>query len=345
MRFLICLFLLVVNGMCAQTPILTPKLDEIITKYLARTDEYSAAFKNLTAEETKEIAVYEADGTLKSHRSIVSELLVYQPTATTGQNWTAEYRSVRSVDSQPLPDAEKRAVKLFEQIAKAKSSYDEWERVRKEWAKYDIGQSWWGFTINQGVAVKASRSYYGFALLGTEEQAGRKVLIVYYRQLAPSPNYTGPIYLINNIRLPAALRSLPPLFVGKLWLDAETYQIWREERAMVIYPPNEKFAYGSYQQMRDVLASPAAGQLTALMLARWKLSYQPSEFGILTPREIEISFYNHFRQEKTETGLGKPELLLGHQTRYLYSSFKRFNVTGEETKREIIKDEPKAKQP
>ncbi len=323
----------------AQTQTATPSVQELVKKYLARTEEYSAAFKNLSAEETKYIENYEADGTLKNYRTIISELLVYQPTV--AGIIPAEYRSVRSVNGKPLPDAEKRALKMFEDIGKAKSARDEWDRVFKEWSKYDQGQSWWGFTINQGIALKSSLPYFVFGLLGQEEVAGRKTYVVYYRQIAPSPNYTGPTYLVNDIRKFDAYRQYPVLFVGKLWLDVETQRLHREERAMVVYLPTEKLGFTTHEQLRAILTSGQAGDLLTLMPVRWQFTYQASELGILMPKTIEINLYHHFYQPKitteTATGLGLPELRIGHRTRYDYGAFKRFDVTTEETKREIIK--------
>ena len=331
--FIFLIISCVLTNALAQTA--TPSVQELIKKYLARAEEYSATFKNLSAEETKYIENYEADGTLKNYRTIVSELLVYQ--AAKAEIAPSEYRSVFSVDGKPLPNAEKRALKMFEDITKAKSVNDEWERVRKEWAKYDQGQTWWGFTINQGIALKSSLAYFVFALLGEEEVAGRKSYVVFYRQVAPSPNYTGPTYLVNDIRKFDAYRNWPVLFVGKLWLDAETYQLHHEERAMVIYLPTEKLGFTTHAQLREILSGARANELLKLFPARWRLTYQASEFGIMTPKQIEISYYNHFYQPKTETGLGTPELRLGHRTRYDYGAFKRFDVSAEETKREIIK--------
>ncbi len=312
-----------------------PSVQELVRKYLVRAEEYGAAFKNLSAEETKYIENHEADGTLKNYRTIVSELLVYQ--ALTEGVVPAEYRSVRSVDGKLLPSAEKRALKMFEDITKAKSANDEWERVRKEWSKYDQGQTWWGFTINLGIALKSSLPYFVFARLGEELIAGRKTHIVFYRQVAPSPHYTGPTYLVNTIRKFDDYRQGPVFFVGKLWLDAETCQLHREERAMVVYLPTEKLGFSTYEQLREILTGGRANELHKLFPARWLLTYQPSEFGIMTPKQIEISFYSHVYRQKTATGFDPPELRLGHRTRYDYSAFKRFDVSAEESKREVIK--------
>ncbi len=328
-----CLCFTMVARASAQT--VAPSVQEIIRNYLVRTEEYSVAFKNLSAEETKYIENYEADGTLKNYRTIVSELLVYQPTKS--EIAPAEYRSVRSVNGKPLPDAEKRALKMFEDIGKARSVRDEWDRVFKEWSKYDQGQSWWGFTINQGIALKSSLPYFAFGLLGQEEIAGRKTNVVFYRQVAPSPNYTGPTYLVNDIRKFDAYRHYPVLFIGKLWLDAETQQLHREERVMVIYVPTEKLGYTTHGQLREILMSGKASDLLVLTPARWQFTYQASEFDILMPKTIEINLFNHFYQPKSETGLGAPELRLGHRTRYDYGAFKRFDVSSDESKREIIK--------
>ncbi|MBD0328202.1 MAG: hypothetical protein ICV68_17405 [Pyrinomonadaceae bacterium] len=107
---------------------------------------------------------------------------------------------------------------------------------------------------------------------------------------------------MTELSLPPALKGAEPLYRGRLWLDAETAQIRREERELTL--------------RLSSLNRP-------LILMTFEFEYADSGFGILTPRRIVWSSYDRGR-----TGANKsPELLLGGKMTLEYSSFRRFNVS------------------
>jgi hypothetical protein len=105
-----------------------------------------------------------------------------------------------------------------------------------------------------------------------------------------------------KLSLPSALKGAVPLYRGRLWLDAETAQLWREEQEMTLKLPS--------------LAHP-------LIWMRFEFDYVGSSFGILTPQRIVAITYSNGR-----TGAGNvPELLLGGKVTFEYSGFRRFDVS------------------
>ncbi|MEO7192111.1 MAG: hypothetical protein ABI051_13750 [Vicinamibacterales bacterium] len=95
-------------------------LDRFVTRFLATTEEYQKAFRNLVAEETLTIEVYRASGELEKRRQIVSDLLVYH-SSRDGSDATTECRDVRSVDGKAVAKHGERALKLFVNASKADS--------------------------------------------------------------------------------------------------------------------------------------------------------------------------------------------------------------------------------
>src|SRR5690349_10436969 len=82
-----------------------------LARHLAEATKYEDIFKNLMAEETKLMEVFDATGQLRQKRTVISDLLVYQ--SARDDNLIAEYRNVRSVDGAAIPDYEERAADLF----------------------------------------------------------------------------------------------------------------------------------------------------------------------------------------------------------------------------------------
>ena len=105
----------------------------------------------------------------------------------------------------------------------------------------------------------------------------------------------------NLSSLPPPLKGAEAFFRGRLWLDAETAQLRREVREMMLRLPS--------------LTHP-------LVLYRFDLEYADSRFGFLTPRRIVVTIYSRGR-----TGADKkPELLLGGKVTFEYGAFSRFAV-------------------
>jgi hypothetical protein len=271
------------------------EVQELIRRASLRVSEYKAKFKDLTADEEQKAEEYDGEGKLKKRRLIVSELVIYQSQLDTSQ--TAEYRYVREVDGVAVAKREERLVNLFNRLAKADSVKKELDRISRESQRYNHRYSTHGLTLNQGELLgERVRSSLQFTDAGRELVNGREVIVLQYQQVAQSPEASF------KLSLPSALKGAEPLFRGRLWLDAETAQIWREERDVTL---------------RHSSWNPP------LLLWRFEFEYVGSSFGILTPQRIVWSIYDRGRTRADKL----PELLLGGKVTFEYSSFRHFNVS------------------
>ena len=270
------------------------QLEELIRRAGLSVSEYKTRFKDLTADEEQSVEEYDAEGKLKRRRRIVSELVIYQ--SQLDASLAAEYRNVRSVDGVEVAKREKRLVDLFGRLAKADSVKKEIDRISRESRRYDLGSSIYGETLNQGLPLDPNaRASFQFTVAGREQVNGRDVVVLQYQQVAQTP------YITFKFSLPPALKGAEPLFRGRLWVDAETAQLWREERDWTLRLPS--------------LVAP-------LVFMRFEFDYVASPFGVLAPRRIVVSTYNRGR-----TGADKrPELLLGGKVVFEYGGFRRFDV-------------------
>jgi hypothetical protein len=283
-------------GQQPAAPPLTPaELEGLVRSAELRVNEYRDKFKDLTAVEEQEIEEYEADGKLKRQRRIVSDLIIYQSQLDPAS--MSEYRDVRSVDGRAVAKREERLVNLFGRLAKADSVKKELDRVNRESRRYDLDYSVNNFTLNEGLLLSENlRPSLQFTAAGREQINGRDVIVLQYQQLAYDPQLA---FKLSS--LPDELKGSETRFRGRLWLDAETSQLWREEREITLQHPS--------------LGGP-------LLLMRFEFEYAGSSFGILTPHRIVFSTYNRGR-----TGADKvPELRLGGKVTFNYSDFRRFAV-------------------
>ena len=271
------------------------KLEELIRQARLGVSDYKAKFKDLTADEEQKAEEYNGEGKLKRQRRIVSELVIYQSQLDTSM--TAEYRYVRVVDGVAVAKREERLMNLFNRLAKADSVKKELDRIGRESRRYDHRYSIYGLTLNQGLLLDANlRSSFHYTEAGRERVNGREVVVLQYQQVAQSPQLT------TKISLPSELKGAEPLYRGRLWVDAETAQIWREERELTL-------RHGSSKR--------------PLLYMRFEFEYVGSSFGLLTPRRVVWSTYDRGR-----TGADKqPELLLGGKVVFEYGGFRRFDVT------------------
>lgn len=270
------------------------ELEELIRRAAVSVGEYKAKFKDLTADEEQRVEEYDGEGKLKRRRLIVSELVVYQSQVDT--SLTGEYRNVRSVDGKEVSKRDERLVNLFGRLAKADSVRKELDRISRESRRYDLKASIYNMTLHQGLPLDERwRESFRFTAAGRERVNGREVIVLQYQQVAQSP------HIPFKLSLPPALKGAEALYRGRLWLDAETAQLWREEREWTIQHPS---------------------LLKPLVFVRTELEYAASSFGILTPRRIVVSTFDRGR-----TGADKqPELLLGGKVVFEYEGFRRFDV-------------------
>ena len=303
LRPILCLLVLLslanTSPCFAQPPPAPPparaELEELVRRARLGVGEYKARFKDLTADEDQKVEEYDTEGKVKRQRRVVSELLIYQSQLDPSQ--TAEYRYVREVDGKAVAKREEKLVNLFKRLAKADSVKKELDRIERESRKYDDRYSMYGLTLHQGELLSEKvRAVVQFTIAGRERVNGREVIVLQYQQVAQSPDLS-----VEFTSLPPALKGAEPFFRGRLWLDAETAQIWREEREVTL-------RHSSWSR--------------PLVLWRIEFEYVGSSFGILTPRRIVWSSFGRGR-----TGAdNQPELLLTGRVVFDYGGFRRFDV-------------------
>jgi hypothetical protein len=276
------------------------ELNELLARAAARTLEYKDAFRNLTAEETQFVEVFDASGQLERRRQFISDLIVYESQLDAAI--ATEYRNVRMVDGRVVSRRNERALNLFEQLNNARTIREELRRIERESSRYDIDFRVRDLTINQGFAhLENLRPSFRFEIAGSEQIEGRDHIIVSYQQIAPNPNISS--RLVSG--LPAEFQPPNPLYRGRLWLDRETAQIRRAVQELTINPPT-------------------ADQ--PIVVIRSQYFYTESEHGILVPRRIMFEFLNRIRRRPDRTN----EFAIGGRITLEYGTFTRFRVAAQE---------------
>jgi hypothetical protein len=270
--------------------------EQLLNRYFANADEYEKTFRNLVAEETKTIEIYRDSGEIEKRREIVSDLLVYHSTR---HNETTEYRDVRSVDGKAIEKRGERALKLLTTASKADSIEKELKAIRRETSKYEFSKHIQGGTIHQGGALRARRDLFQVEWAGREQIAGHEVVVLNYRQRALVPGFD------QRFRLPDEFGKPLILSQGRLWLDAETHQLWRSVWELAVPHP--------------ALPDP-------LVIIRGDTRYAPSRFDILVPERIVFDWVMRFSHPKN----GPPAFGLSERTTFTYGSFRKFEVATDE---------------
>lgn len=241
---------------------------EVINRARDRTRVYLETFKNLLSEEKKTFEIYEKGGKVKKRKVVDSTFLAYQLVKEEGR--VAEFRNVISIDGKRVSNADNRAKDFFEKVVASDNSQKEYERVRNESSRFDEDFAISGLTLFQAIALSDElRGRFRFTMAGRESIGGRNVYTVLFDQIRPDPaitvnsptashNYDIEIEGSRTVELNARVR-------GKLWIDAETFNVRRELRERTIQP--EGFPEPS-------------------IVAEDLLEYTDSEFGILTPQTL-----------------------------------------------------------
>ena len=279
---IVLLFLLSLGGR-GQTPA-RASINDIIAGAAEQRKAYINEFKNLMSQETKTFQVFDKKGQVKKRRSVVSIFIVYQ--LSKDDRTIAEYRNVVSVDGKKIDAADKRAQDFFEEIAKVDSSKKELEKLDKEGSRFDDEISLNLFTLYQSVALADNmRPFFEFKLDGTEKMGDRDVFVVSYQQTKDSPyiltdpkkaGVDGKLTLLYDVDF-GDNRNLNSRLRGKLWIDALTFQVWKELRVLTVQPE---------------------GLSAAAVFSENTFEYGSSDFGVLTPKKIA---YTQFRIDKKES--------------------------------------------
>lgn len=277
----------------------TPKpksaqLERLLDEAYARTVEYISVFKDLMVEERQSTELYDAGGILLRKRLIVSDLVVYQ--SWLDNKTMVEYRNVREVDGTPVSKQQERAMNLTQRLVKVDSVSKELDRIDREASRYDLNYSVKGNTLNQGMALqKELRDAFEFEIAGRDIIEGHEVVILNYMQTVQHPK------IKFKLALPK-VKSSAPLYRGRLWLDAKTAQLWREEREIFTRLP--KFP-------------------DPVPVMQFEFQYTQSKFRILVPRRITFTTLGSIRKVEGAAPILSP----GGRVKFEYGTFETFDIS------------------
>ena len=279
------------------------ELNTFLTKATKKTSEYSNVFKNLTVEEIKTFEIFDKDGKVKTRKTILSDLIVYEPE--NGEGKLGEFRNVREVDGEKIKNSEKRTVKVFASLANAKSFAEELKKLNKESSRYDENLSVYGLTLSQYVPLASNIiSSFKFEETGRENIEGKEAIVIKFQQTSVDPD-------INlKITAPDYFEISNTFYRGTIWLDLKNHRILR---------------------MITELTAESAKFTEPFVTLRQEYFYQPSDFEIYLPRKIvSENFTPHDDKEvKLQLKTGKVKLRPVLQTRLTmeYKNYSKFDVS------------------
>jgi hypothetical protein len=262
--------------------------------------EYEKAFRNLVADETRLIEVFDQSGRIKKRREIVSDLVVYQSSRDAAG--TAEYRDVRSVDGKAVEKRSKRALDVLTRASQSTSTKKELDLINLEGQRYDrdLGYSFYGGTARQPAVRLADRQALRIEPAGREQTDGHEVVIVDYQEAAPSRSHFNPPKFYDQNGFSSSLVR------GRLWIDTATSQVRRARWEIAFVLP---------------------GQPELVPILRQESSYTESRFGILVPERVVYEFFERAKPMK-----GKPpSFFRSARTTCVYGTFRQFGVDTQQT--------------
>ena len=287
----------------SPTPVVS--LATILTEAEKQTANYRETFKDLLAIEKKAFEKYDKTGDLKDETVIESNFFVYQ--SSKDEKTSSELRNVVKVDEKLVPDSQARADRFLAELQKTTTVERELEKIQDEGLRYDKTVEISGLTLYEAIALLNNlRPVFDFKLLGTENYQSREVYVVSYQQSKKSPFITvnerkskeQGIKVDFDVSLPGSLKKTDTFLRGKLWIDAQTFQIWREERQLVVQT-----------------AAPVIAQETIF-------EYQPSDYGILVPKKITF-LQNSIKKADKDNEF---TALKNTRVNFDYSKFRKTNV-------------------
>lgn len=282
----------------------TPEVETIINRADDQTEKYIGEFKDLLADETKTFELFDKNGNQKKRTVVQSRFLIFQ--SLRDEKVSSEYRDVVRVDDKVVKEADKRSSDLFAQLKNAESVRKELERIERESSRYDKNLQINGLTLFQTpVLGEDYRPYFEYRLADPARSSfdGADVYVIEYRQTKLSPyvliNEEGDGDQMVFMGLPKSLDKANVFLRGKLWIDAATFQIRREERELYLQ---------------------SAG--APLTIFRGEFEYKPSEFEILVPQRIVYNYY----EVKTKDKGRNVSATLNTRATFEYANFKRGRV-------------------
>jgi hypothetical protein len=285
-------------------------LKELLILARKRAEEYNAAFRDLATEEKRTSIVFKKSGEEAERREVICEFVVYQSRIDPTLGF--EYRNAKSVNGKPLSGQEKRLMKLFEDLAKAGTVFEERRLINRESLSHDkLEFSFYGTAIYQWrELMEYAQDSVEIAYAGPEKIDEQETIALNFQQT------------IRNERLewlpPERFRWMEQRVRGRLWLDARTMRIRRAERELRLIAPN----------------SP-----DPVRLWRQTFEYAQSDLGVLVPKRFIYDLFFDFRRNNE----GKAESFRTGRLISEFGTFRRFTVSSsEEEKKTIIKDKPES---
>lgn len=297
----------------SQDALSANELENLLQKAERQSQNYGKVFQNLSAEETKTKFRFKRDGTIDEKRVIKSIFVVYQSPK---DNSPQEFRNVVEFNGKNVSRDDRETAEFFEKLAKADTNEAEYAKIRKESLRYDGNRVSWGMTLYQPRPFAENlRNDFQFKVAGKEKIEGRDVWMIEYEQTKPSP------YILSNpsktdpqakgatqynMPLPDVLRPTNPLMRGKIWLDAETGQMWRNQFKIILNPTK--------------ISRPI--EATELFY-----EYQSSNFGILAPKKFIVKSFQIGGDSDSNLTVAKDA-----ETVYEYDKFSEFKTETKEYK-------------
>jgi hypothetical protein len=288
-----------------NTPVVAPNLETILSEARKQSESYREAFRNLLAEETKTFEEYDKNGNVDEQTTVKSNFLVYQ--SGRDAKVTTELRNIIEVDGKPVPNSQKRSSEFLSELEKTTTLEKELRKIQSEGAKYDKTIEAFDLTLNQATVLDPKiRPYFDFKLIGTENYKGNEVYVIGYHQTKKSPynrvnekmSSEGETGFNFEINIPGALKNNEKFLRGKLWINAETFQLWREEQELTVQTPEPVILLSSFSE------------------------YQSSDYGLLVPKTISITIY----ELKKQKGDGRFVPVKDSTVNFDYSKFRQTNV-------------------
>lgn len=217
------------------------QLPEILNQADAQRQIYEETFKNIFANERKTFQAFGKDGNLKKSYQVESNFLVYQ--SNKNAQVITEYRNVTKFDGKNVVSNEQNSERFFNNLLQSQSVNDELSKIKFQSAKYDRDLIVSDLTLRQSpVLAEHIRPFFDFKIISLENGQ----YLIQYQQVRKSP-----FVLVNDfestetrltmdfgVNLPSPIRETNARVRGKLWIDANTFQVCREERELTIQPEN-----------------------------------------------------------------------------------------------------------
>ncbi len=288
-----------------------PTLETILIEAEKQIIAYRENFANLLAEEIKTFEIYNQRGKLDDTRTVEANFLVYQ--SAKNPNFISEYRNVTKVDGKTVGDNEKRAEDFFEKVLKSTTADKELDKIREENSRYDKDLVINGITLNQATVLAAHiRPSFDFRVAGREQIDGREMFLIAYQQNRKSPyifvNEKGKadkLFLEFDVDAPGSAKDLNGLLRGQLWVDAETFEVWRERRELTVQPKGAGVSFVVIETDFDYQKSEGIGITPKrIVLTDYELKRKDGEFRIL--KETRATFeYTKFTKSDVEVKSGE----------------------------------------